>query len=536
MTAAPSTGRWHTTYSPGGLVASADHLASSAGAQILGAGGTAADAAIAANAVLAVTSPHLCGIGGDLFALVHHHDGPPDALNASGRAGSGADPERMRAEGHTTMPMRDDVRAATVPGCVDGWCALHERHGRLPFAQVLAPARRLAEVGFPASPMLAFMIPSLAGVSGCDEVAALVPRAGQRVRRPDLARTLAAVAEGGRAAFYQGSFGAGLVEVGAGEYDAADLARAQADWVPPLGARAWGHDLWTIPPNSQGYLILASARIVELVAGAQPGGLPQADDPAWVHLLVEASRLAGQDRLAALHEGADGATLIAEEHLVPLAGRFEPDHSSRVTVAGGGGDTTYLCVVDAEGTGVSLIQSNAKDFGCRVAVPGTGVLLHNRGTGFSLEPGHPGEYQPGRRPPHTLSPALITRPDGTLRAVLGTMGGDTQPQVVLQLAARLLAGGETAGDVIAAPRFAIARPEGTGFDTWADPAEQVVRIEQHAPAGWADGLAARGHQVEVAGFDPAGFGNAALIEVRDDAMRAGADDPRAITGAAVAAP
>lgn len=536
------------------MVCSVDHLASSAGAQLMAAGGSAADAAIGANAVLAVTSPHLCGMGGDLFALVHTGAGrPPEALNASGRAGSGADPDRMRADGHTTMPMVGDVRSAPVPGCVDGWVTLHERHGRLPFAQVVAPARRLAEHGFPASPILAHLAPSLAGIEGCDELTAITSAAGDRVLRPDLARTLAEVADGGREAFYGGRFGAALIEVGGGEYDAADLARHQADWVDALGLRVWGHDLWTMPPNSQGYLALAAARIAELVtttAAGAPGGsnrsgavsragsraMPMPDDPAWAHLMIEASRLAAYDRLAVLHELADGAALLARDRLTDLASRFRPIGLSGAGSSVRTGDTMFLCAIDAEGMGVSLIQSNAKDFGCRVAVLGTGILLHNRGNGFSLEPGHPAEYGPGRRPPHTLSPALITRPDGRLRALLGTMGGDSQPQVVLQLAARLVAGGQDAGAVIQAPRFVLSRPGGTGFDTWAAPDEQVVRIEAHAPEAWQEGLAQRGQRVEVAGFDPAGFGHAHLIEVRDDAMRAGAADPRSLTGAAVATP
>jgi gamma-glutamyltranspeptidase/glutathione hydrolase len=197
----------------------------------------------------------------------------------------------------------------------------------------------------------------------------------------------------------------------------------------------------------------------------------------------------------------------------------------------------YLCAVDDEGMGVSLIQSNAKGFGCHIAVPGTGVLLHNRGVGFSLEPGHPAEYGPRRRPPHTLAPALITRPDGSLRAVLGTMGGDAQPHVVLQMVARLLVGREAAGEVIRAPRFVLApgpEVDSTGFDTWADPANQIVRIEGHAPEDWADGLERRGHRVEVVDFDPGGFGHAHLIEIDENGMKAGAADQRSLVGAAVA--
>ncbi|HEX2575538.1 MAG TPA: gamma-glutamyltransferase, partial [Aquihabitans sp.] len=525
----PTTTQWPTTYSPAGLVCSVDHLASSAGVQVLAEGGSAADAAIAASAVLAVTSPHMCGMGGDLFALVHHRTGPPDVLNASGRAGSGADPERLRAEGHAHMPFKGDVRSAPVPGCVDGWVALHERHGRVPLATVLAPAQRLALGGFPASPMLAFTLPRLEGVTGCEELTDIRPGIGDRVLRPGVARMLAAVAEGGREAFYGGEFGAALLEAGAGEYEPDDLVRPNADWVDPLGVEVWGHHLWTVPPNSQGYLSLAAARIAELASG---GSLPDAGDDAWAHLLVESARLAGHDREAVLHEAAVGAELLDDARLREAAERFDPAGLSGAVAPTRGGGTIYLCAVDAEGMGVSLIQSNADGFGSHVAAAGTGILLHNRGIGFSLEAGHPAEYGPGRRPPHTLAPAVATRPDGSLRAVFGTMGGDSQPQVVLQLAARLLGGGEEAGEAVAAPRFVLAAGE-HGFSTWRGD-EQRVRIEAHAPASWASGLTERGHQVEVADFDPAGFGHAHAIEVRPDGVRAGAADPRSMTGGAVA--
>jgi gamma-glutamyltranspeptidase/glutathione hydrolase len=301
--------------------------------------------------------------------------------------------------------------------------------------------------------------------------------------------------------------------------------------------RVWGHDVWVPPPTSSGYLVASGARIAEL-AGLAGDAAPHPDDPAWAHLVVEAARLAAHDRPAVLHDAADGPALLDPERLAARAARLDPQRALRLGGPAAGGDTTYLCAVDRDGTAVSLIQSNAKDFGAHVAVPGTGVLLHDRGIGFSLEPGHPAEYRPGRRPPHTLAPALVTRPDGSLRAVLGTMGGDAQPQVVLQLLARLLVGGEEPGRAVAAPRavLAAAGAGGGGFDTWADPDAVVVRVEQHAPAAWAEGLRGRGHAVEVAGFDPAGFGHAHVVEVRDDGIRAGAADPRSMVGAAVAAP
>jgi gamma-glutamyltranspeptidase/glutathione hydrolase len=512
------------------MVCSVDHLASSAGVQVLAQGGSAADGAIAASAVLAVTTPHMCGMGGDLFALVHHRAGPPDVLDAAGRAGAGADAGRLRAEGHTVMPFTGDVRSATVPGCVDGWCALHERHGRLPLADVLAPALRLAEGGFPASPLLVFTLDRLQGVEGCDELVGIRPGIGGRVVRPELAGTLAAVAEGGREAFYGGLFGRSLVDVGRGEYDPADLAEPGAAWVDPVGRRVWGHDVWTVPPVSQGYLTVLSAAIVETLVGDD---LPDPGTPEWAHLLVEATRLAAADRPAVLHDGADGAALVADEVVADKAARYDARSRADITTPTQGGGTIYLCAVDDEGTGVSLIQSNASGYGCHVAVPGTGILLHNRGIGFSLAEGHPAEYTAGRKPPHTLSPALVTRPDGSLRQVIGAMGGDSQPHVVLQLLARTLVGGEAPGTALDAPRFVLASGRGQGFDTWTAP-DQVVRVEAHAPAGWDDGLVERGHRVERATLDPAGFGHAHLIEVDESGMRGGAADVRSVIGAAVA--
>ncbi len=530
MASAPTTRRWPTTYGPAGMVCSVDHLASAAGVEVLAAGGSAADAAIATSAVLAVTTPHMCGMGGDLFALVHRRPGPPEVLDAAGRAGSGADAARLRAEGHVVMPFVGDVRAATVPGCVDGWCALHVRHGRLPLAEVLAPARRLAEDGFPASPLLVFTLDRLRGVEGCDELTTIRPPVGGRVVRPGVARMLAAIVEGGRDAFYRGEFGRALVEAGRGEFADADLATSGATWVEPVGRRVWGHDVWTVPPVSQGYLTVLSAAIAEALVRDD---LPSPASPDWAHLLVEASRLAGHDRPTVLHDGADGTALVADERVAAAAAAFDPHRRSAWSSPAAGGGTIYLCVVDGDGMGVSLIQSNASGFGCHVAVPGTGILLHNRGIGFTLEEGHPAEHAPGRKPPHTLSPAIVTRADGRLRQVIGTMGGDTQPQIVLQLLARTLALGQAPGEALDAPRFALASGTGQGFDTWTAP-DQIVRIEAHAPDGW-DALAERGHQVERAGLDPAGFGHAHLIEVGDDGIRAGAADVRSVVGACIAA-
>ncbi len=287
-----------TNLAPAGMVSAVDHLAAHAGVTLLGAGGSAADAAVGASVVLAVTCQHMCGMGGDLMALVAPPGAEPVAINASGRAGSGADPDRLRLEGHTTMPFRADIRSVPVPGCVDGWLALHDRYGRLPLAEVLGPARRYADQGFPASATLVESVKDVAGLPEAADYTAAGPlHPGDLIRRPGAARTLAAIAADGRNGFYGGEFGEGLVRMGHGEYAPADLQTPGATWVPALSVEAWGRQIWTAPPNSQGYLTLASAWI----AGALP--LPDhPDDGRWAHLLIEASRQAACDRPDVLHD------------------------------------------------------------------------------------------------------------------------------------------------------------------------------------------------------------------------------------------
>jgi gamma-glutamyltranspeptidase/glutathione hydrolase len=511
------------------MVASVDHLASSAGVAALRDGGSAVDAAVAASAVLAVTCPHLCGMGGDLFALVHvPGEAVPAALNASGRAGSGADPIRLIAEGATAMPFRGDLRSAPVPGCVDGWLTLHERYGRLPIERVLEAATTYAVAGFPASPLLATAQFLLDGVAGAGDLLRTRPlRAGDLVRRPGVGRALAAVAAGGRAAFYEGEFGEGLLRIGGGEYVADDLRHPLADWVEPLRARAWDHDLWTIPPNSQGYLTLLGAAIAE--------GLALPDDPddgEWPHLLVEAARAAGHDRPEVLHEGADVRPLLADADVARRRALVDPHHRNDTIGTGTAeGGTMHLCAADGDGMGVSLIQSNASGFGCLVFEPATGIGLHNRGIGFSLDLDHPACYGAGCRPPHTLAPALVTRPDGALHAVIGTMGGDSQPQILLQLLCRFLLHGQSPGATVAAPRWTLTGT--TGFDTWTVPSGLRVQVEDHAPPAWTRGLELRGHRVVPTGPEAGhGYGHAHLVAVTD-AGWAGGSDPRALVGGAV---
>jgi gamma-glutamyltranspeptidase/glutathione hydrolase len=513
-------------YAGNAMVCAIDHLAAAAGVAILREGGSAADAAVAASAVLAVTNQHMCGMGGDLFALVQEDGTAPVALNASGRAGSGADPDRLRSEGHSFMPRTGDIRCVPVPGCVDGWLALHSRYGRLPLVRVLEAAMVYADEGFPASLSLTGAAQSVQALPGGEDFSAAT-HPGAIVRRPGVARALRAVAAGGRAGFYGGEFGEGLLRLGAGEYVGADLAASFADWVEPLSVEAFGSRIWTTPPNSQGYLTLAAAWIADGL------GLPDdTDDPLWAHLSVEAACQAAYDRTDVLHEHADGARLLAPERLAARRSAISPDAASLLPGSYTTGDTIYLCAVDRDRMGVSLIQSNAGSFGSELAETSTGIFLQNRGVGFSLKPGHPAEYGPGRRPPHTLSPALVTSPDLRLQAVLGTMGGDAQPQILLQLLCRILHSSEAVGDAMAAPRWVLsnARDPG-GFRTWSAGREIHLELEPTAPDRWPAGLRERGHSVVLHEDFGLGAGHAHVIACRDGYLE-GASDPRALEGAA----
>jgi gamma-glutamyltranspeptidase/glutathione hydrolase len=328
------------------------------------------------------------------------------------------------------------------------------------------------------------------------------------------------------------------VAVGDGVYAAEDLETSQAEWCDPLRLGAWDHDLWTVPPPSQGYLTLASSFIAEHIGlGADPS------DALWAHLVVEASRAAGHDRPAVLFDGADGSGLLHRDRLRRVAERVReheaaasdidvPARASRTDATlGVDGDTTHLCAIDADGLGISLTQSNALDFGSHVVAGSTGVFLHNRGVGFSLVEGHPAELAPGRRPPHTLSPMLVTR-GGALTHLAGAMGGDAQPQILLQLLARMLRARQDPATAITGGRLSLSAPATEPFRLWWG--DLTVCLESNAPSGWQPGLEARGHKTQLlSAFDPTAVGCAQIISVvgdGDDRHYVGATDPRSPEG------
>lgn len=511
------------------VAVSPHHLASQAALDVMHAGGNAVDGAIAANAVLGVVLPDTCGIGGDLFAIVHRDGDPsPVALNASGRAGSGTTAADLRDDGYDEIPLRSPW-SVTVPGCVDGWEALNERFGAVDLAAVLAPAIELAEGGFPVSAELAEDLGRIHRLIGSQASSVPLyphgapPRPGDRIRRSRLAMTLRAIGDGGRAAFYDGMVGEQITLATEGNISPADLEVRQAEWVEPVGAEAFGLEGWTIPPNSQGYLTLATAMLFEAL---DPPSDPS--DPEYVHLLVESYRAVAWERDDLVADPGtapvDPGRLLDRDRLLTRLASI--DRRSLATwpeprpVPGG---TAYFCTRDQDGRSVSIIQSNFHGIGSGLSAGDTGVFLHNRGAGFTLREGHPNELTPGRRPLHTLSPTLWTSGNqGVL--VLGTRGGQYQPQILAQLGAALLHGGREAVAAQEMPRWLV--------DGWAAGDTPRLRVEDRFGEAALRELETIGHDVVPSAGWEAGWGPVSIIDLRNDRMAAAAD-PRVGTSAAV---
>ncbi len=510
------------------VAVSPHYLASEAALHIMEQGGSAVDGAIAADAMLAVVAPDTCGPGGDLFAIVHRPgDERPVVLNASGRAGSGASSEKLRDQGLTEIPIRSHW-SITVPGCVDGWEALIERFSNLTLADDLAPAIEQAKDGFPASLELAASLGRLQGQIGAQPSATTLyptgqaPEPGEILHRPALAATLAGVAEGGRSAFYLGPVGDGIIQATEGSINREDLERRQIEWVAPASTDVFGLTAWTVPPNSQGWITLAALRIFEML---DPPSDPA--DPRFQHALIEAYRAVAWER-ADTTTDPDTAPLSPDELLDPVrlserAAMIDQARARRwpaPTDAPGG--TAYLTTRDGDGMAVSFIQSNFWGIGSGFSAGATGVWLHNRGAGFDLRPGHPNELAPGRRPLHTLAPTLWT--DGSRpRLVLGTRGGDQQPQILAQVAANQLWAGTGPEEAQWLPRWSI--------DVAASADLAVVRYEPRFAPSTITGLTRMGHVVEPAEAWESGWGPVSTITI-DDAVR-GEADPRVSTATAL---
>jgi gamma-glutamyltranspeptidase / glutathione hydrolase len=503
------------------------HEATTAALRAMEAGGTAADAVIAANAVLGMVLPSTCGVGGDLFALIHTPGmQQPDVLNASGRGGSGLNAADLRATGHLRMPTYG-TSTVSVPGCVDGWEALHTRHGRLSMPEVLAAAIEFGEAGFEVSLEFAEALERLAEpLRGQPSAAALYPagappRPGDVLQRTDLAATLRSIASEGRAAFYSGPIADAITEATAGVLTPEDLAANSADWVEPIGIDVFGLRGWTVPPNSQGYITLAAAWAFEQM---NPPSDPT--DPAFHHAAIESYRAFAWERNDVVadpdHIPWDVDHYLSAERLEERLAMIQADAvTAWPEPTPGPAGTAYFCAIDKDGMAVSAIQSNYFGIGSRISAGTTGVFLHNRAAGFSVIAGHPNEAGPRKRPLHTLSPTLWTR--GTEAAlILGTRGGDQQPQYLVQMAAALGRVGVDVSEAQALPRWNIERA-GAGSDLVVEPGmpEQVVT-----------GLRDIGHTVTRGPNRTPGWGPVSVIAIDPAGVRTGAADPRVSTATA----
>jgi len=551
-----------------GMVAASQPLAVAAGLEILAAGGNAADAAVATAAALNVTEPTSTGLGGDCFALFYDAaTRQVNALNGSGRAPAGLTLERLQREGfgigpdvagaHGRAPLPPSVPVPlppyhpytiTVPGACAGWCDLIARHGRLPLATVLAPAIRLAEDGFPVAPITAYhwargVEQQLRHAPGGLELTidGRAPRPGEIFRNPGLARTLRAVAEGGKQAFYEGPIAeaiASAVQGAGGCLDVADLAAHESTWEEPISttyrsfgaaqdrpfgfAQDRGLRVWECPPNGQGLVALLALNILEGFDLASLAPL----SAGRLHLEIEALRLAFADarRYVADPRFADVpiSGLLSKEY---AAGRRRLINPRRATldqrhgVPAAGADTVYFSVVDGEGNACSFINSNYMGFGTGIVPAGWGFSLQNRGHNFSLDPAHPNALAAGKRPYHTIIPALATREDGSLYACFGVMGGFMQPQGHAQVVVALADDGLDPQAALDRPRFCIT--DGT--------AGGRVALEEGIPVQVMAELAEMGHPVApVSGHGRAIFGRGQII-LRDPAtgVLCAGSDPRA---------
>ncbi len=512
-----------------GMVATSNPLASASGLDILRQGGNAADAVIAAAAVLNVTEPASTGIGGDCFAL--YYDAAMrkvTALNGSGRAPMALTAEYLRDKGYATMPERSP-HAVTVPGAAAGWQDLLARHGTMPLKHVLADAIRYAREGYPVHPVFgeawgrsqAFL---LASPHTQDYLpGGLAPHIGQMVRLPSLARTLEAVAEGGAEAFYLGEIGDSIVRTLnalGGVMTHEDLKAHRSTWHEPICTTYRGVTIYECPPNGQG---LAALLALNVASGFELSSLPPGS-PERLHLMIEAMRLAFADARAYIAdpEMADVPTeaLLGAGYARQRRALIRYDRVLPLPQAGslpGGSDTVYLCAVDGEGNACSFINSLYMGWGSGIVARGTGVFLQNRGAGFSLESGHRNEVAPGKRPYHTIIPAMALRGDA-LWAAFGVMGGFMQPQGHMQVVSAMLDDDLNPQEALNQPRWCLE----------AGTADSVLALEEGVPLATMAKLAEMGHQVRpVSGAGRGVFGDGQII--RRDAETGvlfGGSDPR----------
>lgn len=516
-------------------VATPHTLATQAGAAAFEAGGNAVDAALAAAVTLAVAYPHMCGVGGDLFALVQRPDAEVLAVSSSGRSPRAADPQAARLAGEPTgagypaMPVRGPI-PITVPGAVAGWEALHHLGAVLPWADAFATAIALAFDGVAVSRSLSSILQTDDGTHAADPgLSSLffhegVPVAlGDVVHQPALGATLRSIAEEGADALYRGEVGRAYAEglrAAGSPVTAEDLAAHRPLVVPPLRAEARGLHVSVVPPNSQGFVLLQILTVAERL-GLDPDPLGP-DAGALARVFAAASR--DRDRHLADPDAmlAHPSTLLDDGHLAGLADDVRAALAATSIPPKPAGDTIALVTADAEGWGVSLIQSLFWDFGSGILEPTTGIAAQNRGACFTLAPDHPNTFAPGKLPAHTLMPVLVHDERG-LVGVAGSMGGYGQPQINAQTVTRVFLLGTDPEEAIRAPRWIVG-----GIEPGND--EAYVHAEAGVPVRTVERFAEAGFDVEMAAPGAEDVGHAHLIRVGTGGLEAGSD-PRADGGA-----
>jgi gamma-glutamyltranspeptidase/glutathione hydrolase len=520
-----------------GIVATAQPLASQAGAQILARGGSAVDAAIAANAVLSLVEPMMNGPGGDLFALIW--DSKTDKLagiNASGWAPKGLTIDYLKKQGLSSLPSTN-INSVTVPGCVDGWEKLHKRFGRLPWRDLFKPAIYYAENGFPVTELIQWdWENSSSKLEGASRDLYMpdghAPKVGEIFRNPRLAHALHLIAELGAQAFYSGPIGEAILETSrklGGTMTADDLREFQSEWVQPISTEYHDWKVYQLPPNGQGAGTIEMLNIMENF----PLSDYTQDSPEALHIEIEAQKLAYTDMKRYIADPRQAsiplAGLLSKPYAKQRAALINREKANCDVEPGnpadpGHGNTTYLSVVDKDGNIVSFIQSISDIWGSGIAVNGMGFLLHDRGGAFSLDPTHPNALAPRKRPFHTIIPGFMER--GNLHIGFGIMRGSNQAQAQAQLVSNIVDHKMNIQAALEAPRFNKHVVGGCG-DLW---------IEARVPESTRDELSKRGHRLTVVGAF-SGYVGGGQVVMHDSAAKVnyGASSPRK-DGAAIPEP
>jgi gamma-glutamyltranspeptidase/glutathione hydrolase len=525
-----------------GMIATSQALASGAGLKVLQDGGNAIDAAVTAAAVLAVVEPSMTGIGGDLFAIVYDaKTSTLRALNASGRSAYAATPAEYARRNQTRVP-GSGVLSVTVPGVVEGWSELLSKYGTITMARAVAPAIDYARNGYPVAEIVSNQWKASERKLAADPITAAtflpnghVPQPGEIFANPKLAATLDAIGKGGRDAFYKGPISRAIVadmKKRDGLLDERDFAEHKADWIEPISTTYRGYQVYELPPNTQGFLVLEMLNILEGFDLKAMGH----NSAEYLHALVEAKRIAFADRAAYLGDPDSVPapvlkTLISKDYAAGRRKEIDPRHAAQEYKAGAvpgvgssapiseadqnftgrdRGDTIYMTAADGKGNFVSLIQSLYSDFGSGIVAGDTGILLHNRGSGFNLTAGHPDQIAPHKRPLHTLIPAFVMK-DGKPWLSFGVMGGDHQAQGHTQVLVNLIDFGMNVQEAGEAARI--------------NHGNNGLLVERNVPEAARAGLIERGHKVAVNSNPSGAFGGfqGIMLDPRTGVLMGGSD-------------